>query len=166
MKEGKIKILVSKHAKKRLKQRVNKAWRKTAEIAFRDGVDSEDVEGGMKGYLDWTAYKSKSRYANEIESYKIYFDHLYLYGKNNTLVTVLLLPRRFRAMAEKLTRENKMPRYTVSLMDEHGDVIRLYERVKAFSRHDALWAAMDRESRDIWKTWDAWKTWPEEGSRG
>lgn len=71
----------------------------TAEKALRFGVARRDVKAGLRRYLDMLWWSSTPK--NNI---RIYNRNVYIFD-DNILVTVLPLPKRYHASADKLQSE-------------------------------------------------------------
>lgn len=89
-----MRINVTKHAEKRIKQRVGlprSAVKRHAKIAYRKGRTRKEVKGMAGRYLDKIFLKYRT--ANNL---RIYGEFIYIYCDYD-LVTVLNLPKRFRS---------------------------------------------------------------------
>ena len=98
MKRGDL-IKVSKHAKKRMKERCGlnlSSIDRTAAIAFEEGLHHKDCTGSLKKYIDYLFLSHN--FGNNI---RLYGDNVYIF-QGSTLVTVLKLPNRFKNTVNKL----------------------------------------------------------------
>jgi hypothetical protein len=90
------------HGKQRGKQRCGldaKALARTAAKALRDGLGPDDTKGQLKLWLQTMA----DRREGYIQ--RIHGNHVYCFGKDRVLVTVLELPHDFRKAAASALRK-------------------------------------------------------------
>ncbi|MBC8213068.1 MAG: hypothetical protein H8E71_00280 [Candidatus Marinimicrobia bacterium] len=88
--ENEQKLIVSNHAKKRIKQRVHKNVQKAAEDAWRYGVDFSKFKGRFRKYLD--SVTIKNRYHNsKITKFCIFKSAIFLFS-GKVLVTTFPIP--------------------------------------------------------------------------
>lgn len=98
------KVVVTKHAERRIRQRlgINKsAADRTAEKALRNGITHAEANGKLSRHLDGIYllnYKPNNL--------RVYNHSVYLFN-GTTLITVLPLPKRFWAYADKLQKQKK-----------------------------------------------------------
>jgi hypothetical protein len=85
-------VIVTKHAKKRIKQRINKNYQQIADCAFLNGISHNKLKGKIKRYIDSLAIKNKEYQV--VSCYKIHNNCVFLFNKN-ILITVLHIPSRF-----------------------------------------------------------------------
>lgn len=97
-------VVVTRHAKKRIKQRIHKSYQLVADEAFHVGVEHNQLKGKLRRYVDRIAIRGKSL-GRGISDYKIYYGNLFLFSGRN-LVTVLKMPQRFERLCRKLTSGN------------------------------------------------------------
>jgi hypothetical protein len=97
---------VTRHAKKRVKQRVHKAYQRAAELAFTHGIGHERLTGSLKRYVDSVALRSRLLYESGITAFKIYYSNIYLFD-GERLVTVMHLPQKYVRLCKRLTEENR-----------------------------------------------------------
>jgi hypothetical protein len=95
-------VTVSKHAKKRVKQRYGKNYQAIAEKAFNEGVEHSKLKGSLKKHVDWLAMKGHSK-GYKVTMFKVYNGEVFLFG-GNILITVLHLPAKILRMALKLKK--------------------------------------------------------------
>ena len=96
------KVIVTKHAKKRVRQRVNKKYMDVAESALMFGVNHDDLKGRLKKHIDRLSFK-QYRYSANVSDYKIYNNNVFLFC-GPVLITVLHLPGRYARLAQNLTK--------------------------------------------------------------
>jgi len=90
---------VTKHAEKRIKERINipkASIDRIAGKAISDGLKHGDVSGRLKKYVDSLYFTNKA--ANNI---RIYNQKVFLFTKDMTLITVLPLPNNLKKCVEK-----------------------------------------------------------------
>lgn len=93
-------VVVTKHAKKRVKQRFCKNYQDLAEKAYKDGLDHADLKGNLKKYVGWIGIKQ--RYHNsKISVIKVYNGKVFLFA-GNTLITILNLSAKLTKTAIKV----------------------------------------------------------------
>ena len=92
-------VIVTGHAKKRLRQRVSKNWQKAAQEAYVNGVDGNETVGRFKRYISKLTYGGTA----PVTTYKIYHQNIYVFNER-TLITVLHVPYQFAKQAKKLTQ--------------------------------------------------------------
>lgn len=96
-------VHITNHGRERTKERLGiskKAAERNAQKALDKGVTHSQAKGSLKRYIDalYLSYKV----ANNI---RIYNRYTYLF-KGTTLITVIELPKKYHALADKLQREN------------------------------------------------------------
>jgi hypothetical protein len=98
-------IIVTRHAKKRLKKRIHKNIEKAARCAYDNGIKHSELKGSLKRYVDKVVLTSIGEHpTSSITDYKIYNDSIYLFAKEK-LVTVFHIPNRYRDLCCKLTKQ-------------------------------------------------------------
>ena len=96
---------VSKHARKRTKQRAGLGKRaavRNAQKAFDFGVKHSGTRGHLNGYLTSIRFKNKT-----INNIRVYHRHVYLFA-GDVLVTVLNLPNSLWSQAESCEKRKNM----------------------------------------------------------
>lgn len=96
--------VVTKHGAKRIKERIGLgkgSVQKNVEKALVEGITHADTKGSLHRYLDGV-YLLNERPNNM----RIYNHMLYLF-RGNILITVLPLPQKYRACADKLQKQKK-----------------------------------------------------------
>ena len=96
-------VNVTKHSVKRTKDRVGlskKLTKKNAQKAFEYGITHADTKAGLKRYLD-KLYLSSNGSGNNV---RIYHRYVYVFH-DSTLITILPLPTKFYALADKLQKQ-------------------------------------------------------------
>lgn len=96
---------VSKHARKRTKQRAGLGKRaavRNAQKAFDFGVKHSETRGHLNGYLTSIHFKNKT-----INNIRVYHRHVYLFA-GDVLVTVLNLPNSLWSQAESCEKRKNM----------------------------------------------------------
>lgn len=86
---------ISHHAKERGKQRAGldaKALERTASIALEKGISAGETAGSLRRYLDGVAREHKT-------TPRIHGNHVFFFGRDNCLVTVIELPHAHRKSA-------------------------------------------------------------------
>ena len=92
------------HAKKRTKDRTGlskKLADKNAQKALDFGITHGETKGSLKKLIDALYFKNKS--ANNI---RIYHRDIYIF-QNEVLITIIDLPNRYAAAADKLQKRKK-----------------------------------------------------------
>lgn len=100
--ENKTDIVVSKHAEKRIRQRLGvnkKSTEKAAERALQFGVTHAEAKGKLCKHLDGIFLLSYNP-----SNMRVYNHSVYLFN-GTKLITVLPLPRKFWPYADKLQRQ-------------------------------------------------------------
>lgn len=96
--------IVSKHAKLRGKERagLNKqALARTAAAALERGLRSEELNGKLRRYID-------ALQIGHATTLRIHGNHIFAFGRENCLVTVMELPHAHRnAAAKSLARRDR-----------------------------------------------------------
>lgn len=95
-------VVMTRHSVKRTKERVGlskKIADKNAQRAFQYGVTHSEASGGLRRYLD-KLYLSNGN-ANNV---RIYHRYVYMF-RGSTLLTILPLPNKFYALADKLQKQ-------------------------------------------------------------
>ena len=85
--------LVSKHAIKRMKERLGlpkKACQKASDIAFEKGVKHSNTKGRIHKFFTYLYHRNKT--ANNL---RVYGKYVYVFA-GNTLITVVPLPSTMR----------------------------------------------------------------------
>ena len=105
MHSGKIDhaVIVTNHAKKRIKHRVCKNYQKTAENAWENGVSISNVKGRLRRHLD-KYYLNNEEKNGHITKFKLYNNHVFLFSKN-VLVTVITLPGRLLQLVHQTIKK-------------------------------------------------------------
>lgn len=94
-------MIITKHARQRMKQRCGtnkKATDRIAQIAFENGLKHNELTGNLKKWVDSLYFKKCT--ANQI---RIYGDKAYLFG-NDKLITVIQIPHNLVKEADKLRK--------------------------------------------------------------
>lgn len=97
-------VVMTEHSIQRTKERTGlskKIAEKNAEKAMEYGLCHSDCRAALKRYMD-------KRYLNcgKANNMRIYHRFVYVFHENK-LITVLPLPRRFWALADKIQREKE-----------------------------------------------------------
>ena len=99
-------IVVSRHAEKRIKTRMGigkKASQRTAERAYKEGINYSQTNGSLKRYF---GYLYSTRKSTEI--YKIWHEMLFIFDKvsphQHVLITVLPVPKRHAMRATAIAQ--------------------------------------------------------------
>lgn len=85
----KMKTNISKHAKKRLKERCGfniKSYEKMSDKAFEEGIKHSQTKGRLNKWITNLYFRNKN--ANNI---RLYGDKAYIFA-NRTLITVIQIP--------------------------------------------------------------------------
>jgi hypothetical protein len=99
-----IDAIVTRHANKRIRERVGiskSASKNLAKKVLKDGLDSSELEGKIKEYVDKVSSKSKN--GNNI---KFFNDKIYIFA-NEFLLTVIPLPKHLMKVSLKLRKRIK-----------------------------------------------------------
>lgn len=120
-----IKNKITKHAKKRIKERIDLTGKKKVSNLFSramtKGYNKENfVEGSFKEYLE---YQEKKQKYTQI---KIYDGYLYVH-RNRTLITVYKVPSKFNNIEEYLIPKVKI-KYLKEILRKKMNVDRLIFR--------------------------------------
>lgn len=102
-KKNKEPVIVTDHAKKRIKQRVCKNPQKTAESAWQNGVSMQNVKGRLRRRLNKFYLKNEEN-KGHITKFKLYNNHVLLFSKN-VLVTVITLPGRLLQLVHQAIKK-------------------------------------------------------------
>ena len=97
-------MLVTDHAKKRLKERAglnSRGLARSAEIAFNKGICHSDCTGRLKRYVDYLFLSHKK--GNNI---RLYGDKVYIFH-GISLLTVLNLPNMYHDAVNKLAKKKR-----------------------------------------------------------
>lgn len=95
---------VTRHADKRMRKRVGvnrSAVEKMARRALNDGYTRHDFQGSIRRYLDALYYHNDGE-ANNI---RVWGEKVWIFA-DNTLITVLDLPQRYKNRANGIGRKN------------------------------------------------------------
>jgi len=98
-------IIVSRHAKKRIKQRICKNHQKTAEKAWNEGIHHSLVKGKIRKHIDELRHRNKFT-GGGITRFSLFNGYVFLFS-SNVLVTVIQLPGRLLESAHLLIKEIK-----------------------------------------------------------
>ena len=97
---------ISNHAEDRLKERCGlpkKAIERSVLKAFTDGITHCEVKGRLRKYIDWLCMGG-----HEVTpTVRLYGNHVYLFGRENSLITVLPLPTEHKSAVVKILRRKK-----------------------------------------------------------
>lgn len=99
------KPIVTKHASKRIRKRLNVSKSSVdtnAEQAYLNGVTHAETSGSLNRYINML-YLSNTNHANHIVLYNQY---VYFF-KGRTLITMMLIPQRYRKIAERLQKQKE-----------------------------------------------------------
>ena len=96
---------LKKHSKKRIKERVGipkKAAERNAANALENGLKHTECAGRLKRYFDFLflSYQKGGKA-------RIHNNHVYIFTIQDTLITVLPLPKEHRDVANKLLAKKK-----------------------------------------------------------
>ena len=95
-------VVMKNHSVKRTKERIGlskKIADKNAQRALEYGITHSEAKGGLCRYLD-KLYLSNGN-ANNV---RVYHRYVYLF-RGNTLLTIIPLPNKFYALADKLQKQ-------------------------------------------------------------
>lgn len=95
---------VSRHAKRRTRERLGlptKAAHTNAQKALQHGFHRWECHTGLRRYLDFLYHQT-----GDNPDVVVYHRHVYIFA-NGTLITVLNLPQKYFARADKLEREKE-----------------------------------------------------------
>lgn len=94
-------VQITRNAGKRMKQRTGlpkKSQMANAERALAEGATHKDTAGSLHRYIDSLFFANPN-----VHDFRIFSQRVYLFA-GSTLVTVLPLPRKYYAAAEKAKR--------------------------------------------------------------
>jgi hypothetical protein len=94
-----VEMRVSKHAKKRMKERCGlkvKCHDRAAEVAMRDGLHHKDCTGRLKKHVDYLFLNHRK--GNNI---RLYGDNVFIF-EGVTLITLLKLPNIYKDAVNKI----------------------------------------------------------------
>lgn len=97
-------MIVTQHAKQRMKQRCGlkeKSSDRIAKKAYENGLRHGDYTGNLKKWVDSLYFRNQS--ANQI---RLYSDKAYIF-MNQKLITVLQIPHNLVKEADKLRRNKE-----------------------------------------------------------
>lgn len=97
-------MIVTKHAKKRMKQRCGlkeKSSDRIAKIAYENGLRHGDCTGNLKKWVDSLYFKERT--ANQI---RLYSDKAYIFT-GAKLITVIQIPHNLVKEVDKLRRSKQ-----------------------------------------------------------
>lgn len=97
-------MIITKHAKQRMKQRCGlkeKSSDRIAKKAYENGLRHGDCTGNLKKWVDSLYFRNQS--ANQI---RLYSDKAYIF-MNQKLITVLQIPHNLVKEADKLRRNKE-----------------------------------------------------------
>lgn len=107
MKRG-INLACSEHAKQRIKERIGiEDKRKIKELtkaAYHSGL-SMKKHYIPKNTLKWIDRKVNNNYYGRCSQWRIYGEHLFLFSKTLTLVTVIEIPKNLQIKKDKKSLE-------------------------------------------------------------
>ncbi len=93
--------ILSNHASERMDERVGlapKAARRHAAKALTEGIATAATRGPLRRWLNGRETDPKHHHC----FCRIYGDHVFLFGRDSVLVTVLFLPHEFRGAVAKI----------------------------------------------------------------
>ena len=94
-----MEVMLSKHAEKRLRERLNigkKACIRIAQKAHDEGITMDGENGSLNKWLAYTARKGHD--SDRFSKVKIYGEYAYIFN-GNMLITVYELPNRIKNKA-------------------------------------------------------------------
>ena len=97
-------MIVTKHAKQRMKQRCGlkeKSSDRIAKIAYEKGLRHSDLTGNLKKWVDSLYFRNRS--ANQI---RLYSDKAYIFT-GDKLITVIQIPHNLVKEVDKLRRSKQ-----------------------------------------------------------
>jgi len=97
-------VVVTKHAEKRIRQRLGinkKSTEKAAEKALQFGITHSEAKGKLSKHLDGIF-----RLSHNPNNMRVYNHAVYLF-RDTRLITVLPLPKQLWTQADKLQRQKK-----------------------------------------------------------
>ncbi len=87
---------LTEHGRKRGKERAGLApgaLKRTACKALADGLKPRDTTGSLRRYLDKISIEHLGSHP------RVHADHIFIFGADSSLITVLQLPREYRKSA-------------------------------------------------------------------
>lgn len=94
--------IVTKHAEKRLKERLGltkKSLQRITDRAYTDGISHKETKGNLKKWMDSVYLKEKT--ANNM---KLYGDKIFLFDRN-ILITILPIPNNLKNDVNRLMKK-------------------------------------------------------------
>lgn len=94
---------VTYHAMQRIKERVGlpkRTVQRTAKKAFEDGLSYIHTKGNLRNYFEYL-YKKTLKTPN----IRIYGEFVYLFSKDNVLITVFGLPPQYKKEVKKMLKK-------------------------------------------------------------
>lgn len=88
---------VSDHGTDRMRERLGipkKAAARMAEKALIEGTPHYEFSGSLRRYLDWIVLHDLPRHGAKVV--RVYGQHVFLFGLDDTLVTAWLLPAKYK----------------------------------------------------------------------
>lgn len=108
MEEKEPEIYITNHAEERIRQRVNTKTNnrnpeELAELAFREGISMDKINGSFYRWLDKRCYKYPDTFI------KLYQDFIYIFNKNtpHLLITIFKVPNRYLTASKRLSRKRR-----------------------------------------------------------
>ena len=93
---------LTSHGRKRGKERCGlnaKALERTAAVALADGLHPKHTNGRLRRYLDGLSIGHKGT------RHRVHSNHIYCFGGEDVLITVLELPHAFRNAAARALKK-------------------------------------------------------------
>lgn len=99
-----MKVIITNHGGKRARERIginHRAVRRMANKVFVNGYSPQEFRGPFRRYLDGVDGRTENR--TEI---RIYGEHIWVFGYDNALITVLVVPHKYRNKVRSKKRRN------------------------------------------------------------
>lgn len=96
----------SAHANTRMKERLSlntSASQRLAAIAYENGISQKDASGKLQKYFCYLAL-----HTGKSLTMRIYGRHVYLFGGDKILVTVLQLPKQYHEIVDKIMKRKEV----------------------------------------------------------
>ena len=101
------KVILTTHAQQRLKERCGlqkKSKERIAAKVFEEGLSIEETNGSIRKWMTMVFYNNTN-----INNIRLYGDKVYLFA-NQTLITVLFVPKHLRTRVSRLAQNKKLTR--------------------------------------------------------
>ena len=102
-----MKVIITDHGGKRARERIginHRAVRRMANKVFVNGYSPQEFGGPFRRYLDGVYGRNGSHIV-----IRFYGEHIWIFGYENALITVLVVPHKYRSkVRSKKRRTNEL----------------------------------------------------------